>query len=122
MKPDEFVEVLGGDTVVVEVKKTSDDVPIEGVKAEVRIEVGIVAEIMVGNVVGNTVGNVLGNIVGNVVGNVEGIRIIDVVKVEVEVKKGEGRKNADDVRNLLVEKEKISDGAFLGGKLLPKNL
>jgi hypothetical protein len=114
MKTDEFVEVLDGDIVVVEVKKTSDDAPIGGVKVEVGIEVGIVAEIVVGIVVGNTV--------ENVVGNVEDIRIIDVVEVGVEVKKGEGRKNADDARNLLVEKEKINDGAFLGGKLLQKNL
>lgn len=87
-KTGKIVEVLGGDTVLVKVKKTDDDVHIKGVK----VEVGIV------------VGNVVGNIVGNVVGNVEGIRVIDIV--EVGVKKGEGKKNADDARKLLVEVEK----------------
>jgi len=95
-KTGKIVEVLGGDIVLIKVKKTDDDVHIKGVK----VEVGIV----VGNVVGNMVGNMVGNIVGNVVGNVEGIRVIDIV--EVGVKKGEGKKNVDDARKLLVEVEK----------------
>jgi hypothetical protein len=85
---EKIVEVLGGDTALVKVRKIDDDVHIKGVK----VEVGIVVE------------NVVGNIVGNVVGNVEGIKVIDIV--EVGVKKGEGRRNAEDARKLLVEVEK----------------